>query len=202
MPQPVVARQVQRLLRRACALDRHGRLAKQGSPLLELLYQFPGVGRQVVAVVGGDAVAAQGLAEAINGRPIQLEAGADHQLFITDGAAAFEEDQLAQRVKPLHTCLYPAHAARNGRGHGAGSAWRLEHTGTDHGPAGLVVMHFGGVDQGHIQRRVTADQAGSGGDSGGAGTDDDHFVVVGIGRGQQGRHGGKSCKSGYGAGRS
>ncbi|MNM57066.1 hypothetical protein D3C81_682530 [compost metagenome] len=197
----MVARQVKRFLRRTGALDRHRRLGEQGTALLELLHQLPGVRGQVVAVVGGHAVAAQGLAQAIDSLPVEFQAWANHQLLVADGAATFEDNELAQGVEALHPRLDPLHAPGNGRGHGARRARRLEHTCADHGPAGLVVMHFGRVDQRNIQRWITADQAGRRGDTGGAGTDDDHFVVVAIGsvgRGQQGRHGGISWKSRYG----
>ncbi|MNN26832.1 hypothetical protein D3C81_1403500 [compost metagenome] len=147
----MVAGQVQRLLRRTGALDRHGRLSEQGAALLEVLHKLPGIGCQIVAVVRGNAIAPQGITEPVNGSPIELEAGADHQLFIADGATIFEHDQLAQRVEPLHARLDPAHATGNGRGHGARGARCLEHTGTDHGPAGLVVMNVGRIDHRDIQ---------------------------------------------------
>jgi hypothetical protein len=58
---PVVGRQIKCLLRRAGAFDRHRRLGEQRPAGLHLLHQFPGVGREVIAVVRGDAVLAERL---------------------------------------------------------------------------------------------------------------------------------------------
>ena len=71
---PMVGREVHRLLRRAGALDGHRRLREQRLPASHLLDEFPGVGRQVVAVVGGHAVATQGLRQALDARQSSLSA--------------------------------------------------------------------------------------------------------------------------------
>ncbi|MNE39308.1 hypothetical protein D3C80_1332550 [compost metagenome] len=149
--QPVVTGQVQRFLRRTRTLDGHRRLREQGAALLEVLHQLPGVGREVVAVIRGHAIAAKRFAEAFDGVPVELEARAYHQLFVADGATVIEDHQLSQGLETLYPRLDPLHPTRHGRSHGLRGTRGAEYAGADHGPAGLVVMHIGGVDERDVE---------------------------------------------------
>ncbi|SAJ32738.1 Uncharacterised protein [Enterobacter cloacae] len=91
LPQPVVAGQVHGFLRRPGALDRHRRLGEQRLAATQAAHQLPGVGRQVVAVVGGDAVAPEGLLQALDALPGQAQAGADDQVAVFQAAAALQQ---------------------------------------------------------------------------------------------------------------
>jgi hypothetical protein len=70
---PVIAGEIHRLLRCACAFDRQGWLGEERRAAPELLHKLPGVGGKVEAVVGGNPILAQGLFEAGDSAPIQLE---------------------------------------------------------------------------------------------------------------------------------
>ena len=177
---PVVGRQVHRLLWRAGALDGHRWLAEDGAAAVQLLHQVPGVGRQVVAVVAGDAVAAQRVGQALDAMPVELEPGAHHQLLVLDHPAAVQDDGVALGLEGGHGRLDPVHALRQHAGHGAGGGAGLEHATAHQRPAGLVVVDVGGVDDGDVQPGLARQQAAGHRDAGGSAADD-HDVVGGVG---------------------
>ncbi|RML61921.1 hypothetical protein ALQ93_102605 [Pseudomonas syringae pv. pisi] len=170
--QPVIAGQVHGLLWRTGALDRHGRLGKQRAALLQVLHQLPGVGRQVIAIVGGHAIGPERFHQPVDSRPVQLQAGADHQLLITEQAAVGQRQRIVLRLEGRHRSLDPLHACGYQRGHAACRRLRGEDPRTDHGPAGLVIMGIGRVDQGDLQGSVAGQQACGSSDTGSTATDD------------------------------
>ncbi|RMN37933.1 hypothetical protein ALQ60_102022 [Pseudomonas syringae pv. papulans] len=170
--QPVIAGQVHRLLWRTGALDRHGRLSEQRAALFQVLHQLPGVGRQVIAIVGGHAIGPERFHQPVDGRPVQLQAGADHQLLITEHAAVAQRQRIVLRLEGRYCSLDPLHAFWNQRSHAARRRLRGEDPRTDHGPAGLVIMGIGGVDQSDLQGSVAGEQACGSGDTGSTATDD------------------------------
>src|SRR3546814_12510156 len=64
--QPCIARQIHRLLRRAGALDRHRRLAEDSPAGLEASDQSSGVGFQIVAGCGRNAVLAERVVQIVD----------------------------------------------------------------------------------------------------------------------------------------
>jgi hypothetical protein len=160
----------------AGTLDRHGRLAEDGAAAMQLLHQVPGVGRQVVAVVAGDAVAAERFRQPFDAVPVELEAGAHHQLLVLDHPAAIEDDRVALGFEGRHRRLDPVHAARQHAGHRAGGGGRVEDTRTHQRPTGLVVVDVRRVDDGDVQARTACQQAGRHRDPRGAAADDDDLV--------------------------
>ncbi len=165
LPQPVVRRQVHRLLWRSGALYRHRRLCEQGPPALELLYQLPGVGGQVKAIVGGDSVAPQAFCQPRNRVPVELDARSHHQPAIAYDATPFQHHRVVSRVEGRHCRLDPVSPARNQRRHGARCGRRLENPCPHKGPTGLVVMNVRRVDDGNRQRLVAAQQTGGAGNT-------------------------------------
>ncbi len=69
---PPVRRQVHRFLGRAGAFNGHGRLGEQGSTGGHVFHQFPSIWGQIETVVGGDAIAAQGIRQPFDGIPVQF----------------------------------------------------------------------------------------------------------------------------------
>ena len=63
--EPGVAGQIHRLLRCACAFDRHRRLGEQRPAFLQVLDKLPGIRCQVIAIIRGHAVAAELLGETV-----------------------------------------------------------------------------------------------------------------------------------------
>ncbi|RMQ63844.1 hypothetical protein ALQ01_103258 [Pseudomonas savastanoi pv. glycinea] len=170
--QPVVTRQVHGLLWRTGAFDRHGRLSKQRAPLLQALHQLPGIGCQVIAIVGGHAVGTQRLDQPVDGRPVQLQAGAGHQLLIAKRTPVGERQGIVLRFEGRHRSLDPLHTFGNQRRHAACRRLRRENARADHGPARLVIVGIGRVDQGDLQGSITGEQACGGGDTGSTTTND------------------------------
>ncbi|MNS82847.1 hypothetical protein D3C72_1166050 [compost metagenome] len=157
--QPVIARQVQGFLWCACAFDRHWRLAEQRTAFAQVLHQLPGVGRQVIAIVGSHTISAEGFAQAIDGLPVKLQTRAHHQLLVAQQASIIQGQRLRLRVEAFDAGLDPANPGRNGRRHASRGTGGIEDSGTDHCPAGLIVMGVGRVNEGDIQRRIAAHQA-------------------------------------------
>ena len=85
--QPVVARQVHRLLRGAGAFDGHRRLGEQRNAFPQIAYQLPGIGRCVVAIIGRNAVLAQRCRQPVDRVPVQHVARRDNQRAIANRAA-------------------------------------------------------------------------------------------------------------------
>ena len=141
---------------------------------------MPGVGRQVVAVVGRHAVAAQRFGQPGYALPVQLQARADDQLFVLHDPTTVQDHRIAFGLESGQRRLDPAHAVRQHRGHGARGGARGKDTGADQRPAGLVVVDIGRVDDGDVQARAARQQAGRHRDAGGAAADD-HHLVRGVG---------------------
>ncbi|MNY08345.1 hypothetical protein D3C86_1411940 [compost metagenome] len=177
LPQPVVAGQVHGLLRRAGAFDRHRRLGEQRPSAAQALYLLPGVGRQLEHVVAGHAVLAEGFPRALDGVPVEGQAGADDQGAVAETAAVFQHHLLLLRLEGAGGGADPLRLAGDAAGHGALGARAVEHPGTDQGPAGLVVVLVARLDDGDAQTRVALEQAGGDCAAGGAATDNQHIVA-------------------------
>jgi hypothetical protein len=140
---PVVGREIHRLLRRAGAFDRHRRLGEERPAAAHLLHQLPGVGREVVAVVRGHAVAPERLGQALDGAPVELEPGqtTSRPYFTTRQpsriTASFSGSKAATAALIQFTPRGITEAIVRAVNVG------LEHAGADQRPAGLVVVHVG-----------------------------------------------------------
>ena len=110
-PVPVIGRQIEGLLRSPGAFDRHRRLGEDGAPAFQPFDQFPGIGREVIAVVRGDTVAAQRLGQPLDPRPVQLQPRRDDQLAVFDHPAAIKDHHVLVRLKGCDSSLDPAHAS-------------------------------------------------------------------------------------------
>ena len=177
--EPVVARQVHGLLRRTGAFDRHGRLGEDRLAALELLHQSPGVGRVLVAVVGGDAVVAQGLFQAFDFLPGQAQAGADDQVVPGHTLATVEHQGLFVGQQLADRRLHPGHTIGQHPGHGAHGFANVMGAAAHQGPGRLVVMVGAGFDQDEVQLRVALEQAGQQADARRAAADDHDIATDG-----------------------
>ena len=175
----MVSGEVHRFLRRTGAFDWHGRLGEERFATFELLHQFPGVGSQVKPVVGGHTIATQGVVQTFNTLPVEFQARADDQLLVLHHAAAFQNDLVVIRLEGRYTGLDPAHIGGDHRRHGACCLACLENSTAHHGPARLVIVGIGRVDDRNVQQGAACQQAGCNRNTCGTTTDDDH-VVAGI----------------------
>ena len=128
-----------------------GGLREHGLSTAQLSHQFPGIGRQVVQIVGRHTVSPQGVRQAFNGMPVEFEAWAHDQLFVADDSAAVENDGISVRFESRYRGLDPVHATGNGRAHGVGGLGGFEDPAADQRPARLVVVHIRRVDDGNVE---------------------------------------------------
>ncbi len=175
-PIPVVAGQVQRLLRCAGAFDGHGGLGKQRLAAFEVFHQLPSIGRQIVAVVGGHPVLAQRFAQAFDGAPVELDPGGHYQPLVVQQSTAFQNDRVVVGIKCRYCRLDPFHAFGDQRRHAARSLLGCEYAAADQRPAGLIIVSVGGVDNGDGNTVAAFFQAGGGRDASRAATDNQHVV--------------------------
>ncbi len=183
---PVVGRQIHGLLRGAGAFDRHGRLGEDRPAAAHRLHQLPGVGRSLVAVVGGDVVASQGFGQARDGRPVQLQPRRRDQHPIADPAAVGQFDAIMDGVEGRDRATHPLGALGDQVLGAALGPLGREDAGADHGPAGLIVVMFGRLHDANIEAWAAAQEAGGRGDAGGSAADDQD--IAGIQGGVLGAH--------------
>ncbi len=172
---PVVAGQVHRFLRRAGAFDRHGRLREQRAPRAQAAHQRPGVGGQVEAVVGGDAVLPQRGFQALDALPGQPQAGADDQLAVPHAVPVVEGHAMGGGIDMHGAGADAAHVCRDqrvGLPHGAAG---VEYAAADQRPGRLVVVGIARLDDRDVELRPAAAQARGHADAGGTATDDQDF---------------------------
>ena len=74
LAEPMVAREVKRLLRRAGAFDRHGWLREESTALPQPLHQLPCIPCEIGVIVRGDAVLAKSFPQTGNGVPVEFKA--------------------------------------------------------------------------------------------------------------------------------
>ena len=151
------AGEVHRLLRRAGAFDRHRRLREDRAPALRLLHQLPGVGREVIAVVRGDAVAAERFGRPSIASQSSLMPGQTiRRPYLTTRQPSRITASFC-RLEGGDGGLDPLDArAGSGCPSCARCPSRIEDAGADHGPAGLVVVDVGRVDDGDVEIRRAA----------------------------------------------
>jgi hypothetical protein len=161
----------------------------------EFLHELPGIWRQVVAIVGRDAVAAERLRQAFDAIPVQLQAGANHQMLVLDHAVAFQHHRVGFRFESRDSGLDPRHAARQDRSHRARGMRGFEHAAAHQCPARLVIVDVGRVDDGDVEAGLACQQAGCHGNARGAAADDDDGVAgIGLREGCFGVEGqGRDC---------
>nr|WP_239132895.1 hypothetical protein [Actinoplanes durhamensis] len=178
LPPPPVGGEIGDLLRRPGALDRAGRHGEQRRSRSGLPDEPPGRGREVVAVVAGDPIAAEGIGQARHRVEVQLQARRQHQELIRQGRPVGQGDAGGLRIDGGCRLPDPGHARRHDAGLGPRRAFLLRESGTDQRPQRLVVVLLGRLDHGDVGDPGTP-QPGGHGDAGGAATDDDDLVMAG-----------------------
>ena len=143
---PPMAREIHRLLRRAGAFDRHRRLGEERAAAAEPAHEPVGIGRQVVAIVGGDAAAAERRCQAGDRLPVELEPRADDERAVADHAPVGERDPVVRGIEGRGGGADPFGARRNQPSLAAPRDLGGENTAADHRPARLVIMILARLD--------------------------------------------------------
>src|ERR1700704_3127596 len=144
--------------------------------------EFPGLGRQVVAVVAGDLRGVDPVRHPGHLVPVELDPGAHDKPVVTDPAAAVGADGLLVGVDVLGTLPYPRHTLRHDGAFRPGALLDRGTSAADKCPQRLVVV---GGCRGEEPDVVEAGllQAGGEGDACGPPADDEYLVVRGDGHG-------------------
>ncbi len=173
----MVGHEIHDLLRRAGAFDRHGRLCEQSGAATKALDQLPGILGGVGPIIAADTIASQRVRQALDGVPIDLEAGAGDEEVIADLPAVREPDQTLFRMKACRRGPDPRHAFRDQLFLAPFGLLAAEDAGADQRPARLVPVKLRRLDNCDVEVRVMALQLRRDRDAGGAATDDYHGVV-------------------------
>ena len=104
-----VGGQIHDFLRRAGAFDRHGRLREQRGARLGGSYAFPGVFAGIRGIIAADVVFAEGFLKPLDFVPIQLQAGANDQVIVSDHVAGAKRDAVLLRLEGFGVVLDPVH---------------------------------------------------------------------------------------------
>ena len=109
-----VGDQIDDLLRRTRTFERHRRLrAHHLVAGLELLHAVPSVARRLGRIVAAHPVASQRLAQARDLVPVELHAGADHQVIVSQRVAVPQVHRIAFRLEGLRRVADPCDARRH-----------------------------------------------------------------------------------------
>ena len=173
---PAIARKIHRLLRCARAFDRHGRLGEERTAAFERADKIARIGREIIAVIGGDTVLAERFGKTRDRPPIELHPGGGDKRTVSDAAAIGEEHFIVLGREAGDGLADPVDPARHDRGHGVAGKFGAEHPCPHHRPAGLVIMKLGGVDDRDRDLAVALEQAGGGGDACAASAHDHHII--------------------------
>ncbi len=124
---------------------------------------------------------AEGFPRALDGVPVEAQAGADDQRAVAEAAAVFQHHLLLLRLEGRGGGADPLRLGGDAAGHGALGTRAVEHPGADQGPARLVVVLVARLDDGDAQPRIALEQAGADRAAGGAAADHQHVVARGMG---------------------
>ncbi|MCY1221832.1 hypothetical protein D9M72_339020 [compost metagenome] len=179
---PVVAGQVHGLLGGAAAFDGPGRHGEYRGAGLQGAEQGPGLWRQLELVMGSAMRRVDCLGQAGNLVPVELQAGAYHQVAVGDFGAGGHRDGVRGGVNAGCGAVQPCHSPRgdgslrpDGLGGGGPAAGNV-------GEQRLVEVVVFGLGHGHVLDAVTV-QARRQGDSGIAAANDQDVVVLPRGHG-------------------
>ena len=180
-PAQAVGNQVGDLLRSAGAFERQGRLrANDLVSGLELLHAFPGVVHACRRIIAAHAVGAERLGEADDLVPIEVHAGADHQIFVGERVAIVQADRILLRLETLGRAADPDNAGRyETRFRAMGFRQRID-TCSDQGKRRLVIMLLLGLNDRDIQVAGMASQNRRHRNAGGAPADDEDPMMLSV----------------------
>ena len=135
-------------------------------------------GGELVEVVARDSVASQGLAQARDLLPVELDTRAHDQLVVLDRGPVVERDRPGLGVDPDCGLADPGHALGHDRRLGPGGRLDRGPAAADQRPQRLVVVRRSGLDHRDVLLTLAA-QAGRDGDARAAATHD-HDPVPGV----------------------
>ena len=96
---------------------------------------------------------AQGLGQALDPVPAELDAGGHHQHVVAERVAGFGGDAVGHRIEATDGIADPAHPGGDQPLLGAAGLLQAEHPTPHQGPAGLVVVVGRGLEDGDLQAR-------------------------------------------------
>jgi len=182
----VVEREPHCLLRGAGALDWPSRLGEDRGTFLELCDGREDLCAGVVAVDGGDEgrPVSEGGGEAFYGGVVDADAGADDEVVVGESLAGGEGEGVGGGREGGYGGGVEFELRVEKGGQGVPEVFAPLEAAAHEGPAGLVVVRGGGVDDGQVvlgefpgEEELVRD-----GEAGGAAADEDNFVGVGGGR--------------------
>lgn len=189
---PVIKRKPHDLLGRTGALDDAGGLCEDGAAGLELVDGAEDLVAVVVAVDGGDEAlgVGEGLGQALDAAVVDADAGGDDELVVAQAVAAGEGKLVALGGKGADGMVVEADVGIDEGVEAAAQVLLELEAAADEGPAGLVVMPLGRVDDGDVVlgELAGAQQLVADGQAGAASADDDDAVAA-----RDGVHG-RSCR--------
>src|SRR5258707_9786930 len=107
-------------------------------PPRKLLIKLPGVLGGVGPIIAADAIASQRIRQALDGVPVDLEAGAGDEEIVADLSAVREPDHILFRMKACRGGPDPRHALRDELFLAPFGLLAAEDAGADQRPARLV----------------------------------------------------------------
>ena len=107
----MVGSEIYDLLRRAWTLERQRRLGEhRAAPGLQFLQAIPSVGDVRGRIVAADPVLAQRLNQADDPAPIELHAGANHEVIVGQSLAVLKTDRVLLRLEDPGGAANPTNA--------------------------------------------------------------------------------------------
>ena len=170
--------QVSDLLGSTRALDRHRRAGEHRIAPLEVLDALPGVGSEILGVIAAHTALAKGLGQPLDRLPAQLHAGGHHQDVVAEGLATAGGDIVLGGIEAGDPFTDPGDSCGNQGRLVAAGLLQGEQTAAHQGPARLVVVVGGGLEDRHIQSRAETLQPCRHGDSGSAAAHDQNLVMA------------------------
>src|SRR5262249_48376696 len=144
---------------------------------LQLLHALPGVIDVGGGIVAAYSVLAECLGEPRDLVPVELEAGADHEIIVGHGVTVVEAHGVLIRFEALRGGANPANTNRKRAPLvRAGARWVVRAR-ADKSEGGLIVGVGGRLDDGTARTGRPPLQDRRGGDSGSAAADDENLVM-------------------------
>ena len=150
----MIGGEIDDFLRRARAFERQRRLGEHCAAAgLEFLQALPSVGDMGGRIVAAYAVLAQRLGEPGDLAPVELHAGADHEIVVGHGIAVVEIDRVLVRLEGLRGVANPADADGNQASFGRRVRARSIGPGADQRKGRLIVVVGRRFDDGDVACR-------------------------------------------------
>jgi len=167
------------LLRSAWTFERHWRLrAHHLVAGFERLHAVPGVARRFGGIVAAHPVAPERVAQARDLVPVELHAGADRQVIVSERVAVEQAHRVLFRLECLNGAADPGDAGRHHARFRTMSFCQRIDTRTDQSERRLVIVFLLRLDNRDIQAAATSPQDRSHRDTGGAAANNKNLMML------------------------